>query len=156
MLCMAFGGCDSLLGQQKSAPPTPYDFSLSLDLTPVAYDRLKAANDDLMVTIFYYGYALPEYKSEADRLNRIDLGYQTARYASDARYIKITSTNLNARTLYKVEGREPYVLVTVYPIFQSGFEDELYDHKLSCMSYVGKVADLQKYRKVIQCDKYKE
>jgi len=65
------------------------------------------------------------------------------------------STALDQGKLDLVADREPYVLLSVFPVTKAGFEDELYDHKLECHAPVAKIKDLQKSAAIIVCDKYR-
>jgi hypothetical protein len=51
------------LSQCRHADHTPYDFSLTLDMTPDAQNRLHASRDNIEITTYFYGEAAPAFRA---------------------------------------------------------------------------------------------
>ncbi len=142
--------CDNVQAvvKPKPAPPTPYDFHLTLEFTPVAAARLKAAHDEIVISTFYYGHAKPEYMAKADDLRRIRLGYSQVAFPQNARSVTLNASALDPRLLPQTTEGEPYVLVTISSAAPQGYPDQL----IECRTYTGPVKSLQTEVHTLTCD----
>jgi len=156
-LLLGLTQCDQVKALVAPAPPkpTPYDFTITLEMTPGAAARLKATGNDLRVTAFYYGLATPENRSKADEFNRLSLGFQAETYGMDARKVRVISYALDPKKLPQVINKEPYVFLTVSAMTAKGYEDQDTGNKISCDGYTGPIALAQTAPRVVHCDIYR-
>lgn len=143
-LMLGFSQCE----RAAPAKPGPYAYDLILQLTPAAEAKLKASDRHFTVDAYYYGMAKPEYREKADKLNRLDIGYDKVAFDARTRHIHMTGDGIDPKIFPQVMDGQPYVLVTVRTATKAGFPDEL----LYCHNYAGTISDAQIHSPVIGCD----
>ena len=133
---------------QCSGPkaPSPYSFTLSVELTPEAAAQVKAKGEGIGITAFYYGQATEAAQAEADEVHRIRLGYEANIYGGDARKIHLTA-DLDTSLFPKIVNQEPLVLLTAYSASKMSNPDDL----LECHSVVVPIKAAQATPPVIKC-----
>ena len=132
----------------KPAKPGPYAYDLTLQLTPAAEAKLKASDRHFTVDAYYYGMAKPEYRDKADKLNRLDVGYDKGALDARARRIHMTGDGIDTSAFPQIMDGAPYVLITIRTATKASFPDEL----LYCHNYAGTIKDAQIHPPVIGCD----
>ncbi len=146
MLASMLGLCQC---ERASTPkPGPYAYDLTLQLTPAAEAKLKASDRHFTVDAYYYGMARPQYRAQADKLNRLDIGYDKVAFDGRARRMHMTGDGIDPKIFPQIMDGQPYVLVTIRTATKAGFPDEL----LYCHNYAGTVREAQINPPVIGCD----
>jgi len=134
--------------QAKQPAPGPYAYDLTLQLTPAAETKLKASDRHFTVDAYYYGMAKAEYREKADKLNRLDIGYDKGAFDARTRRIHMSGEGIDTTLFPQIMDGAPYVLITIRTATKAGFPDEL----LYCHNYAGTIKDAQIHPPVIGCD----
>lgn len=144
------GSCDRLPTAHKAAKagPSPYDFTMQVHMTPRAAEAMKAQRSSIRITAFYYGFAKPEFKAGADRLNRIELGSEAYDYPRDAATVRFPAESVDVSRLNQVERGEVWVLTNVGSIDKSRFPSDLLD----CKEFTGPVEVARTVPQTAECD----
>lgn len=146
-LTLALTQCDQAAGifKQKPKPPGPYAYEVVLRVSPRGEAALKQNTDGIFVDAWYYGQAMPAYRDQADRLNRIYLGNERWTYPSTARRLHLRGEVIDTSKLSQIREGEPMVLLSVGP----GGSPE---NPLSCHDYIGSVRQARQKTPVFYCE----
>ena len=127
-------------------PKVNYGYDIELKVSPKGEAALKTSQG-LFVDAWFYGEAAPQYRSEADELNRIDLGADHLDFPAGARRLHVTGEDANPSKLSHTHDGVMRVFVSVD---RTGAPAD--GPQLKCHDFIGTLAQAQKEPVVMRCE----
>jgi hypothetical protein len=144
MAVLALTGCEQ--PKAKSAPPGTYAFDVMIKLSPKAEAAMKTSPDGFVVDAWYYGIAKPDYRDQADQLNRIFLGDEGWNFSANARKMHLHGEPIDIAKLSQTIDGQAMVNLTVESA--AGHPG----NPLNCHAFIGSIREAQKTTPVLACE----
>jgi len=140
LFCLAVG----LSACQPQAAHGPYAFSVDVELTPAAAQKLSALHEKVAVAAYYSGLPAPGVQPGQD--GQVDLGSENQEFAPPQSQVRFTGTAVHADELKTIAGK-PRVLINVFSARHASA-----DNLLDCGIFDDEIAVAQAKTPKISCD----
>lgn len=96
------------------AAPAGFGYDVQLVFTPATVEKLKGMGEQVSVSAYYFGEAVPAARERTNDIDQIDLGNELIDVQPGDQTVHMTGSMVDQAKFADVEGGKPSVLINVF------------------------------------------